>query len=178
MVVRAVIAEEVALGTRIPFSGSPDMERLGEAFHRFLAVDRGPDGEARVNLARSILTGWRVNEVTPAHLLEASDRLRSFVTSRWPEARWRREWPVSGRLGEQRARGRVDLLLEMPDGIVIIDHKSFPGRPELWNDHALGYAPQLFLYADLVRAAGREVAEAWIHLPVVGRALRLFGFAQ
>ena len=81
---------------------------------------------------------------------------------------------MSANLGDQLVHGRIDLLVERPGAFALVDHKSFPGRLEDWDGKALGYAPQLALYADAVRVAvGVPCEELWIHLPVVGALLRV-----
>jgi len=59
-----------------------------------------------------------------------------------------RELPVFSRIGDQRASGRVDLLLETAEGFVIIDHKTFPGASDTWVEKASEYAPQLALHSN------------------------------
>jgi ATP-dependent helicase/nuclease subunit A len=62
--------------------------------------------------------------------------------------------------------GIVDLLLETDEGVVIVDHKTFPGGTEAsWRKKALEVAGQLFVYAHVLRQAGRKVLGLWVHLP-------------
>ncbi|RME57177.1 hypothetical protein D6779_09215, partial [Candidatus Parcubacteria bacterium] len=63
----------------------------------------------------------------------------------------------------------IDVLVELPEGFVIIDHKSFPGSAEEAIERAAGYAGQLGLYAEAVeQATGRPVLETAIHFAVQG----------
>ena len=65
--------------------------------------------------------------------------------------------------------GITDLLLELEDGFVVIDHKSFPGNLEYAVKKAQGFAAQLAEYAKLVVAAtGKQVLACFIHMPVLG----------
>ena len=76
-------------------------------------------------------------------------------------------------LGDQLVHGRIDLLAETLSGYAVIDHKSFPGAPDLWTERALQYAPQLALYAEAVQAAtGQLCDELFVHMPIVGALLR------
>lgn len=160
----------IRLGGRLPFVGTPDMTDLGEAVHGFLAVDRPEQFRAqRLVLAWRQLTRWSVNALTPEHLVEAGDRLWSYLDVHFPGYRRFTEWPVHGRIGQQRVSGRIDLLLDGPDGLVVIDHKTFPGDVDQWTARAMTYAPQLALYGQLVEAAtGRLVVGHLVHMPVVG----------
>ena len=85
-----------------------------------------------------------------------------------------REWPVVGRQGLQRVQGRLDLLIETKTGFIVIDHKTYPGRPDTWESRVVGYAPQLELYGRLCAAAtGKPVEGLFVHLPVAGAMLRV-----
>jgi ATP-dependent exoDNAse (exonuclease V) beta subunit len=66
--------------------------------------------------------------------------------------------------------GEVDLFLDLPDGFVLVDHKSFPGN-ETERDRRLidDYAPQLRWYAKvLADALKKPLKAAFIHLPIRG----------
>ena len=57
---------------------------------------------------------------------------------------------------------------------MIIDHKSFPGSEDVALTRAAGYAGQLSAYAEAVSAAlGRPVESMWIHLPILGKVIRV-----
>ena len=121
----------IDIGGRLPLTGSPDMQLLGEAVHGFLAADRTTrSAEQRFALAKDALDRWGVTgALQGASMLEASDRLHYFVTGRWPQARWRREVPIFGSVNNQRVSGQIDLLIETDEGCVILDHKTFPECP-------------------------------------------------
>ena len=121
-------------------------------------------------MAKEALDRWSVGgALLPASLIEASKRLDRFIADRWPGAKQHRELPVFSRIGDQRASGRVDLLLETAEGFVIIDHKTFPGAPDTWGEKASEHAPQLALYSHMIaQATGRPVLQSFIHMPIVG----------
>ena len=149
----------------------PDMQVLGEAVHAFLAADDTTQPRnQRLDMAGMIMENWRAPWLKAEDLLSASDRLRGYVDKTYGKETIRhREWPVHLRIGDQKASGWIDLLLETPQGYVIIDHKSFPGRMEQWSEHALQYAPQLDLYQKAVeKATARPVMATMIHMPVLG----------
>ena len=72
----------------------------------------------------------------------------------------------------QVMQGWIDLLLELPDGYIIIDYKSYPGpNPQEW---AKKYAPQLEAYKEAVeQATGKPVIDMLIYLPVRGEILKM-----
>lgn len=169
------VAERIRLGERLSIDGVSDITALGEALHAVLACDDiNRPVDARVSDAEAILQRWGVKGLAPRDAIAASDRLSTVLNTRWPDAFIRREAPISATLGEHVVRGRIDLLAEHGAGYAIIDHKSFPGRHDKWDERAVSYAPQLGLYAHAVEAvAGKPCKELFIHMPIVGILLRL-----
>jgi ATP-dependent helicase/nuclease subunit A len=164
------ILETVRLGERIALPGSPDLQALGEALHGlFAADDPGAPRAERLDLARGLLVRWGVPQLDPAAALMASERLRAFVAARYPQGTPRFEWPVHAESNGQVTAGRVDLLIDLPDGFVLIDHKSFPGALALDDDRLRAFAGQTRCYARAVEAAlGKPCLAVWAHQPVVG----------
>ncbi|WP_462411664.1 UvrD-helicase domain-containing protein [Neobacillus sp. Marseille-QA0830] len=159
------------IGTRIPLSGNQDMALLGEMVHGFLAADnRTGTTEQRLAMAQSFTQRYGILALAEASMLEASERLDQFIAKQYPDLMSKHhEWPIHLRKGWQKASGWVDLLLETPKGWVIIDHKTFPGKESDWLIQGLSYLPQLRTYAEAItKATGKPVAEAWIHMPIVG----------
>jgi ATP-dependent helicase/nuclease subunit A len=149
-------------------------DAIGTALHAFLAADLGDvTPRHRLEIAERILAqAGLAAAFTPDVLLAASDALRAYLEARWPGATWHREIPIAAVIptehGARRIEGTIDLLLETPNGYVIIDHKSFPGRQEHWTERALGYAPQLMTYAKAIRMSGAEVLAMLVHFTVGG----------
>jgi ATP-dependent exoDNAse (exonuclease V) beta subunit len=164
------------LGQRINLAGQPDIELVGDAVHRFIAAD---DSTAlltdRMLMAERVLRNWGIDDcMLPADLVEICDRLRRQIDLIHPGATWHRECPITGRMGVQRMRGSIDLLLELPDSYVIVDHKTFPGRYELWDTKAISLFPQLAAYKHLVeQASEKPVGAVYIHMPIVGTLMEL-----
>jgi ATP-dependent helicase/nuclease subunit A len=166
------------------------MDRLGEAVHGFLAADLpGLPPEERPLLVSSLLARWDVaGALDPTAVVAAADRLAGWVRASYPGAAWRREVPLAVRLDAEAARtlatadaagptlgpgtvlvGTADLVLETTDGLVLIDHKTFPGGVTEAAAKAAGFAGQLAAYSlALRRATGSDLLAAYIHLPVLG----------
>jgi ATP-dependent helicase/nuclease subunit A len=170
-----VVVERVQLGPRLPFVGTPDMLSLGEAVHAIFAADRAEQpAAARLGRAETILGRWNVHQVKARDVLDACDRLNAHLLGLWPTGRLHRETPVFARLGDQLVSGRIDLLAEHDAGFAVIDHKSFPGSRDTWDARAVGYGPQLALYAEALEAAAARPCQAlYIHMPIVGALLRV-----
>lgn len=161
-----------SVGKRIPLAGTPDMGAVGNAVHGFLAADRGDmDVESRKKIATGLLTRWDVlSALQPDALLMMSDRLNEWIAQIWPGAKWHREWPVMLKRNDGTiVRGIADLVLELDDAYVLVDHKTFPGNQKQALERVAGYAGQLTAYAEAIgRATDRPVTHMFIHLPVSG----------
>jgi len=151
------------------------MASLGEAVHAILAYD-DPSRPAilRETDAQATLDRWGVAGFLAEDAIVAANRLDARLSQLWPKARRTSEVSVTAALGDQLVNGRIDLLIETSAGFVIVDHKSFPGSPDLWADRAIQYAPQLELYGQAVQAVtGRSCLGYFIHMPIVGALLQV-----
>lgn len=173
------VGDIVDLGGRLPLgSRSPkDWSRVGDVVHAFLAADLHElSAQRRLACAERLLRASQLLELLePSALIRASDQLRAWIDDTWPGATWHRELPVRAIVatprGSRRIEGIIDLLLEVPAGVVLIDHKSYPGRRDTWRERAQEYAPQLAAYAQALRMAGRHVLSQWISFVVTGGAV-------
>jgi ATP-dependent exoDNAse (exonuclease V) beta subunit len=167
--------EVIKLGERLNLTGAPDMALVGDCVHAFLAVDRSDLAQGdRQQLAARTLKNWAIDALTDKDLVEAADRLYGFIQSNFPDANVHRELPVAGRIGLRRVNGSIDMLVESPNGFIVIDHKTFPGRYDQWEGKALSHRAQLALYSYLVeRATGKNVLATYIHMPVVGAIIKI-----
>ena len=106
----------------------------------------------------------------PNHLVEASNNLRAWADRRYPEAIWRREWPVSQRLPEGTiVSGYSDLMLEAGNRIAILDHKVFPGSKRDAAEKATEFSGQLKSYRDILQTVYEsDEISCYIHYPIVG----------
>ncbi len=165
------------LGERIKIKGQPDMASLGNAMHGFLGVDKSGLAEARqLDMATELLHRWDVEKsISPADMIVAGERLEGFIEKNYPEAKVRREWPITLVNDQgQLLQGWIDMLLELPEGYVVIDHKSYPGANALVE--AKKYASQLAVYREAIeKATGKNVVATLIHMPVLGQIFDVCG---
>ncbi len=167
----ATIGEVLDVGPRLMISGKPEMDVLGSAIHGFLgADDPSLARDVRRTLATDLMRRFGVEAAVDAEaLVTRSDALREALSKKYKVLSWRTEWPLQVRLGAQVISGWADLVVETPDGWVLVDHKSFPGPREKWEAEALSHAPQLAAYSlALERATGRAVVACFIHFVVGG----------
>ena len=140
---------------------------LGNAFHNFIALNPQQD---RLEIAEKILKRWTVEKaISPKALLECTDNLYRWVAETYPDAIISCEVPMTyhdenGTLYQ----GFIDMLLELQDGYVIIDHKTHPNASDA-EKYAAGCAGQLRYYHKAVEAATeKKVKQTIIHLPNLG----------
>jgi len=145
---------------------------LGNAFHNFIALNPQQD---RREIAERLLKNWTVEKgVSPETLIACTDNLYRWIAETWPDAKISCEVPMTyhdenGTLYQ----GFIDMLLELPDGYVIIDHKTHPVESNA-QTYAAGCAGQLSLYRKAVEAAtGKTVKQTVIHLPDPGRCFEV-----
>jgi ATP-dependent exoDNAse (exonuclease V) beta subunit len=152
---------------------------VGNAVHAFLAADLPElEGAQRRAVATRLLDAAELRALlAPEALVQAGDNLRNWVQGRWPDAVWHREISVAACIdssaGARRVRGTIDLLLETPEGVVLIDHKSYPGASDTWAAKAAEFAPQFAAYAEALRMAGYSVREQWVNFAVGGGVVRM-----
>jgi hypothetical protein len=167
--------EAESIGDRLGLSGEPDMTSLGSALHAFLGADRpGLEHDERMKMADYLRSVWEVSSALSSEsFLTASDTLKGWVDGNWPEATWHRELAVFKRFSNgTQLRGCADLVLETEGGIVIVDHKSFPGNHEQAIEKAQSVAGQVLAYGDAATAALKKpLLGCYVHLPVSGTVI-------
>jgi len=153
------------------------MDRLLNAVHAFLAADvPGLDNALRMETASALLQRWGVAAaLKPESVLLASDTLQGWIRSNWPDSNWRRELPLLQRLAQGTTLGgTADLVLEMSDQYIVIDHRTFPGRFDTATGHATDFAGQLAAYGEALQAAtDKPVHYSYIHMPDIGIAVKI-----
>lgn len=101
--------------------------------------------------------------------------LHTWIANRWPDSKCYAEIQVevvsdSG----QVTHGCIDLLLETPQGWILLDHKSNPQSADHWDAIAASYSGQMLAYAKAIeKASGKNVLESWLYFPVSAGAVQL-----
>lgn len=165
------------VGTRIALKTRVDMTSLGSAVHNSIAFHVASGGKATKEDVAAVLARWRIGAaVEPEAVLEQAQALLRWVNSKWPGARVWTEAPIEVRLKSGRiVKGQIDLLLELAEGWVLVDHKADPRSAAADADRlAQAHGAQLDAYAEAVlEGTGRAVFERWLFLPAAGQAVRL-----
>jgi len=153
---------------------------VGNALHLFLGADLVRPTEDRLGHATAVLEGYGLTDgLRPQVCVEISDRLQTWQEAAYPGAGCLTEVPLVGTVetasGPRTLIGYADLVLEAPDGLVLVDHKCYPPDDESLLRHtAETYAPQLLGYATLLEmATGQQVIATLIHFPIAGRIIEV-----
>jgi ATP-dependent exoDNAse (exonuclease V) beta subunit len=159
------------IGSRLPLSGDPDLNRLGEAIHAFYAADRQEyKQQIRLKLAAETLIRWECGAyLAPEQIVRSADSLYHWIQNKYPHAAWKRELPVMNRQENgTQVFGFIDLLLETGKEQVIIDHKAYPGSIEDAKEKTQEYMGQLAAYGQCLRKVDGGDVVSFVHYPVIG----------
>lgn len=166
-----VLASAEKIMDRVAITGNPDMNDLGNAVHAFMCCDCGDLSSAdKEAIAHDLLVAHGASAClrTP-DLVSIFDKFTAYIRNRWPGAKTRREWPLSFKMGSLELHGAADLVLETPDGYVIVDHKTFPGGQGALLEKAKSFAAQLIAYQTALEQATKiPVLSTWIYFPISG----------
>lgn len=171
------VTEQESIGERISISPEADMTILGTALHACIAASfthrASPLSEEEV---QGLLSGADQDGVVAAQdVLRQIQAFQDWLKERWPAAAAYAEYPLQMKLSNgQVLDGRIDLLLDVGEGWVLIDHKSAPQGAAYWETLASAHAGQLAAYRDVLEhVSGRPVVGCWLYLPVSAGAVRL-----
>jgi ATP-dependent exoDNAse (exonuclease V) beta subunit len=168
----ASIGSIIDVGSRLTLKGKPESGILGNALHNILAADLiDPEHAGRREVIEGILRRHGLtNSLQSDEVAAYAAGFYRRLVEEFKPLKVLPEWPLTLVLDNgQRMHGWIDLLLETPEGYIIIDHKSFPGGRRDWSQKALSYSGQLAAYREAVlKATQRPVISQWIHFSVGG----------
>jgi ATP-dependent exoDNAse (exonuclease V) beta subunit len=171
------IVESETAGNRMFVKPGVDMAQLGTSLHCCIGASfTDPDVPLTVEEIEAVLQRMRAaNVVQPQELIGQINAFSSWIKARWPEAVPYAEIPTEMRMPNgQVLQGRIDMLLKVNGGWILIDHKSNPGGSDRWEAIAQEYAGQLSAYKDAVEmASGEKVLESWLFLPVAAGMVKI-----
>ena len=165
------------LGERTIVNGKPEWDHLGNAVHGFFAADRNSLSiQQRRAIVKRLFEAWSVTgAVAVDDVVAMADCFWKWVDKLWPGAVYHREWPLTMQAEDGgRWVGTADLVIEMGEGLVLIDHKTFPGSSSQAKEISEGYWGQLDAYRSMLEAAmGKPVVGSYVHFPILGVAVPL-----
>jgi len=171
------VVESIVYSDMIKLHGAMEPTEKGTVVHDILAfaLTQDPDVCDTASVAK-ILEGYDMPDLCePESLVLQFGEFRRMLSERWPDSRLYIEAPVEQLLlSEQVLKGQIDLLLETPQGWVIIDHKITTLEQGKWEQKAIEYSGQLFAYKQaLEMVTGKPVESCWIHFFAAGGLVRL-----
>lgn len=154
---------------RIPLTGSPDMAKVGDAIHHCLSLIASSP-MISIESLKQIILHYVPGVIDAADVQQCGLSLLDWIVTRYPEATIHTELPFNRMLASgQLQTGQIDLVLELNDGWIIIDHKSNPQPESKWCAIAQEYSGQLSAYSEaLTSLSGKPVKQTLIHLAVSG----------
>lgn len=171
------VAEVATIGTRIAVESVGDPATVGEAVHACLARQLiAPDRLLTSAEAAQVLERLGVpGAVDAAALATQIAAVARWVTTRWPGDESLIEVPISKKMPNgQQLHGRMDLLLRVDGGWILLDHKATAAGNGQWDALASSYGGQLAAYSEAIEAVtGAPVKETWLVLPTAGVGLRI-----
>jgi ATP-dependent exoDNAse (exonuclease V) beta subunit len=158
------------LGSRLAEHGADEWGAVGSAVHAYLGTAHSTlDAGQQLDLAERIVERWKIGHlVGPELLVTSGTRFEEYLGSEFPGWLRHREAAIGWRPENRVMEGWIDLLLEGPDGYVLVDHKTYPGNdPE--GHIREKYLGQMAAYRGAVLAAtGKPVVRTLIHFPALG----------
>ena len=171
------VAEVATIGTRVAVKNVRDPATVGEAVHACLARQLvAPDRLLTSAEAAQVLERLGVaGAVDAAALATQIAAVARWVAARWPGAKSLIEVPISRTMPNgQQVHGRMDLLLRIDGGWILLDHKATAAGSGQWDALASSYGGQLAAYSEAIEAVtGAPVKETWLVLPTAGVGLRI-----
>lgn len=174
---KCTVVESVSIGNRMSLQPGFDMAKLGTAIHGCIGASfTDADALMSKNEIDILLNKMGVSGALQSEeLLGQMNAFNVWMKSRWPEAEAYSEIPIEMQMPNgQQLQGRIDLLLKVDGGWILIDHKSNPGGSDRWESMTQEYAGQLASYKSSVEnVSGERILESWLFLPVGAVALRV-----
>jgi len=173
----AIKGSPVAYGSGLSFTAGQNLLIPGTVYHAFIAwaVANPRILDDAVAVSTFLKRQPESTGLQPLDLAASVRSLFEWLGSQWPGAELCTEYSFSSPMDNgQITTGRIDLVVDTGDGLVIIDHKLVHvfGTPDSLTTS--GWVAQLNAYANgLARATGRPVSGAWVNLPVEGTVVRV-----
>lgn len=173
--VRCHIAEIATIGEPIQLTGSPNLAQVGMAIHACIAAAVSDKANLSESVVRMLIESNGVaGSIEPGKLIDQVRKFFEWCDKRYGNARMLAEHPVEMVMENgQWVVGQIDLLIDTPDGWVLIDHKASMKPEETYPDLVMTYSGQLNMYNSALRAGQSIVREIWLYIPIQGKAIQL-----
>ncbi len=157
---------------------------IGTAIHNaYASWNAGSSCEERIAILCSLLKRMGLeNTIRPTDLNNTFNNFHSYILSNYAPLHWHKEIPLTAveHNNGTITMGIADLVLETKEGLVLIDHKTFPGNFETMaldcnHEHYAGrYASQLGQYKSILeKTTGKKVIASLLHYVVQGKMVEV-----
>jgi ATP-dependent exoDNAse (exonuclease V) beta subunit len=151
-------------GRRLTITGRPDLDRMGDCLHRYLCAHENLVVSEREEICKNLINDYELSShLDASEIVNQAEAFYGYIRKEYGDAAIHREMPLIYRHGKQTVNGIVDMVLETKEGLVIVDHKSFPGGSAKYEEKALGYADQLAWYREGMELTGAKVIGSYVH---------------
>jgi ATP-dependent helicase/nuclease subunit A len=150
-----------------------DVAEAGTGLHAVLAtqlLQKHASAEVHKLISGEILSGCGLDTLDIDTVLASGEAFKEWLFRQWPEAKLYVEYPISmvNEKGQQ-LNGSIDLLIETPDGWVVIDHKSTTVNDNGLPNVVAQYGAQLFAYRNALEVVtDKPVLSQWLHFMTMG----------
>jgi ATP-dependent exoDNAse (exonuclease V) beta subunit len=161
---------------RISINGTLDETEMGNCLHDILYLMESKLDEVKVSaiIENFNLTG----RIFENEVLKAVANLQVYIQALKPIAIYR-ELPLRMEKSGSIYIGAPDLVLELTEGLCLIDYKSYPGKTtEILNSESLHfagiYSGQLDAYSEMLETIlGKKVFKKLIYYSVIGKIVEV-----
>lgn len=156
-----------------------DMSKTGSCIHQiFCSLDHHKDNEDQ--FITQVINEWNFSSQLPDRkgILVAWQNLTDWLDKQYGKpAKVYHELPFKHFINGQIVTGNMDLVWKTPEGCILIDYKTFPGKSELAlqpGEHYAGnYKGQFDCYTGALEAAGETVLARYVYYPVSGMVVKI-----
>jgi len=168
------------LGRTIHLGGIKDMADAGTCIHNVFCGLEACKPEDRQTFAQRVIDAeGYANKIPAEDVVAAWDKLTEYLNKTFKEPTTTyHELPFKYAKNGQFVTGSMDYIYDTPEGMVLIDFKTFPGtedqlsNPE--SEHYAGkYKGQFDCYTTAITLSGRKVRQRLVFYPVNGLIIEM-----
>lgn len=173
----AQVASKYNYTTPLPYSAEgPEAYREAKCVKAFLHADRLDYlQEERLAIAGQLYSNFNLTgSIDSLQLLSVSEQWRQWLERHHNIREEWRKYPLRYFHGQQLFETIVDLVLDTPDGLVLVQNSSFHGDPKSCEKKATELGLWLGLSKlGIEKALNKEVAHTYVHFVLLGRIVEM-----
>ena len=151
--------------------------QLAKAIKAYLTADRMDYPPAdRQLMVHELLKRFEINadSLENETLIQRADHWWHFLEKHFPDTKDHRKYPIRHHHGGRSFTTIADLVLEGPDGLVLIQYSGFPGDGRAREAKAIELAPWLYLTKTALQIVFKQAAvRTFVHFVISGTIIEL-----